>query len=255
MQILNAAPLAEMEMVDTPLTRFPSGPNNSLWARTTWSSTGIVKETLASNLFLGTITLRIREAICGTFVTGADLDSVWGFSNSTSRAFQTTRTRFASFLRMDGAWYLDRVAPLAIAAPNGASVSISAVRLYPASNLTVPMLTLSNDSLSNLMATNSLPRVDNFQWIRVEVDATGAAANVFAHHNGTRSPLFDDGSNGDRVAGDHTYSTSIYIGGATWKHLQFDAIDRTSITDPATPVVATVWDVLLTARYATDVYE
>ena len=247
--------LGETEMVDSPLTTFPNGIDNHNWARTSWILTSTAKETLTSNLFTGDLSLKISRKLCGDFVTADDLNALWAFSNSTSRRFQVIRTRYASFSRRDGAWYLNQVSPLSIAATEGATVGLTAVRIYPASNLSVALVSLSNANASNLMMTNQLPRIANFQWVRVEADAWGAFPIVFAHHNNTRYPLFDDGSSGDRSAGDKTFTASVYIGGATYKHIQFDVLDRPCITNARAPISSTTWDVSLVAYIITDVYE
>lgn len=69
-------------------------------------------------------------------------------------------------------------------------------------------------------------------------DAEGGAreTRVFLHHDGKREEMFDDGSNGDMIAGDGVFTREYEIGERPGvHHAAVDAIDAETFADETTP--------------------
>jgi hypothetical protein len=148
------------------------------------------------------------------------------------KAFVETATRRMKLARHGSKWELAGVSPLVIAAKNGkAGLDLTSVAVFRSGSAT-PAFGFDGDD-KVLKLDGEIPAFATGETLRVECDVTdkqGCQAFIYAHLVGasdrTRQQLYDDGTNGDRVADDGIYSGNFVLPATPGqRHIAIEVLD------------------------------
>ena len=186
----------------------------------------------------GIADVKVSHDIAGTFFIADEVGDVmvlWG------KPFEDLVTRYAQFTKKPLGWMLTAISPVEFALANGEeqTVFIEAFKAYSGDEL----IWEATEPASLYTVTSGLPIFTSGDEIRVEATVSNTSESgwepshfVFLHRPGphitgrrTRDIMFDDGTNGDLVAGDRIYTRIYTIGPCRGRH--FAAVD---IIDAAT---------------------
>jgi len=186
----------------------------------------------------GIADVKVSHDIAGTFFIADEVGDVmvlWG------KPFEDLVTRYAQFTKKTWGWKLTAISPVefALADGNMQTVFIDALRAYSGDELVWE----ATEPSTLYSVTEGLPTFTHGDEIRVETTVRNTSVSgwepsqfVFLHRPGphitgrrTRDIMFDDGTNGDLVAGDGTYTRLYTIGPCRGRH--FAAVD---VIDAAT---------------------
>ena len=189
----------------------------------------------------GVADVKVVHDIAGTFFIADEVDGVlilWG------KPFEDIVTRYAQFTRSSWGWRLTAISPVefALAESEQQTAFIDSVRAYSGDELVWE----ATDPATLFTVKEGLPVFTHGEEVRVEATVINTADNgwdppqfVFLHRPGpsisgrrTRDRMFDDGTNGDLVAGDGVYTRIYTIGPCRGRH--FAAVD---VIDAATFMV------------------
>jgi hypothetical protein len=186
----------------------------------------------------GIADVKVSHEIAGTFFIADDVGDalvLWG------KPFEDHVTRYAQFIRGSQGWTLSAISPVEFALANGKlqTVSIDSIRAFSGDELVWE----ATEPSTLFTVTAGLPTFIHGDEIRVEAAVSSSSESgwepsrfVFLHRPGphitgrrTRDIMFDDGTNGDLVAGDGIYTRLYTIGPCRGRH--FAAVD---VIDAAT---------------------
>jgi hypothetical protein len=199
----------------------------------------------------GIADVKVVHDIAGTFFIADEIDDIlvlWG------KPFEDLVTRYAQFIKKPWGWTLSAISPVEFALANGdqQSVFIDAVRAYSGDEL----IWEATDPSTLYTVKEGLPIFTHGDEIRVETTVSSTSESawepsrfVFLHRPGphitgrrTRDIMFDDGTNGDLVAGDGTYTRLYTIGPCQGRHFAaVDVIDAATFMELDAPYNSGAW--------------
>ncbi|UCF30606.1 MAG: hypothetical protein JSV26_11235 [bacterium] len=198
-----------------------------------------------------TATVTVTHFAAGGFHVARDIGRVlvlWGVP------LADTAVRHAEFVKKPWGWKLTAISPVDISLTDDPrqSVWISRIRVYSGGELV-----WSTDSPSSLYSVpEGIPTFLSGEEVLVEADIVRTddsvwtpAEFVFLHRPAhtilggmTRDLMFDDGTNGDAVAGDGTYSRTYTIGPHAGRHFAVvDVIDAAAFMEQDAPYNSGAW--------------
>jgi len=195
--------------------------------------------------------VKIIHDIAGTFFIADEVGDVmvlWG------KPFEDLVTRYAQFTRKTWGWKLTAISPVefALADKEKQTVFIDALRAYSGDELVWE----ATEPSTLYSVTEGLPTFTHGDDIRVETTVSSTSESswqpsrfVFLHRPGphltgrrTRDVMFDDGTNGDRVAGDGVYTRMYTIGPCRGRHFAaVDVIDAATFMELDAPYNSGAW--------------
>jgi len=199
----------------------------------------------------GIADVKISHDIAGTLFIADEVNDIlvlWG------KPFEDLVTRYATFTNSPLGWKLTAISPVEFALKDGAqqTVFINSLRAYSGSDLVWE----ASQPSRLYTVPEGLPRFTHGEEIRVEAGVVNTAGSawepsqfVFIHRPGphisgrrTRGLMFDDGTNGDLVAGDGTYTRTYTIGPCRGRHFAaVDVIDAATFTALDAPYNSGAW--------------
>jgi len=203
------------------------------------------------NIENGIANVKVSHDIAGTFFIADEVGDVlvlWG------KPFEDLVTRYARFTKEPRGWKLSAISPVEFALANGEeqTVYIEAFKAYSGDELVWE----ATDPASLYTLTSGLPIFTSGDEIRVEATISNTSESgwepsqfVFLHRPGphitgrrTRDIMFDDGTNGDLVAGDGIYTRVYTIGPCRGRHFAaVDAIDAATFMELEAPYNSGAW--------------
>lgn len=241
--------LKETDIKDATSTTVSGAPSPTYtgWARSSWEIASTTKDVVSSDPGSGLATIKITRNITGSLKIATNWTNFTTGTLLGTKSFSMTKTRYATFEKSRGKWSLTQ-ASYAVASSASPTLNITKVVIYASSNSTTPIQTITADTMTNLNKLSTMLTLPNFTTLRAEVTVSansGVTPLVYLHHAERRTIMYDDGTTGDTTSGDKVYSTYFYVGGATFKHIHFDAIDQATINNPSdTSYNSVVWNVI-----------
>ncbi|UCG38109.1 MAG: hypothetical protein JSV00_07855 [bacterium] len=189
--------------------------------------------------------------VAGTFFIA---DEVGGTMVLWGKPFEDLVTRHASFEKTSSGWVLSAVSPVefALADADLQTVFIRGLRAYVGEELVWETV----DPAALFSVPEGIPTFSRGDQVRVEASIANASDPgweppqfVFLHHPGHRTDgrrsrdlMFDDGTNGDVLAGDGVYTRVYTIGPCGGRHFAaVDVIDSTTFMVADAPYNSTAW--------------
>jgi hypothetical protein len=189
--------------------------------------------------------------VAGTFYiadTTGDALYLWG------KPFEDMVTRHAEFLKTAKGWILTAISPVqfTLAESNIQTVAIEAVRAFSGDELVWE----ATDPSTLYTVTEGLPIFTHGDEIRVEATVSNSSGAgwepdsfVFLHRPGphisgrrNRDLMFDDGTNGDMVAGDGVFTRVYTVGPCRGRHFAaVDVIDSATFMEIEAPYNSVAW--------------
>lgn len=199
----------------------------------------------------GIADVKVTHDIAGTIFIADDVGDVmvlWG------KPFEDLVTRYAQFTKKPWGWMLTAISPVEFALANGEeqTVFIEAFKAYSGDEL----IWEATEPASLYTVTSGLPIFTSGDEIRVEATVSNTYESgwepsqfVFLHRPGphitgrrTRDIMFDDGTNGDLVAGDRIYTRMYTIGPCRGRHFAaVDVIDAATFMKLEAPYNSGAW--------------
>ena len=199
----------------------------------------------------GIADVKVSHDIAGTFFIADEVGDVlvlWG------KPFEDLVTRYARFTKEPRGWKLSAISPVEFALAKGEeqTVFIEAFKAYSGDEL----IWEATEPASLYTVTSGLPIFTSGDEIRVEATVSNTSESewepsqfVFLHRPGphitgrrTRDIMFDDGTNGDLVAGDGIYTRMYTIGPCRGRHFAaVDVIDAATFMKLEAPYNSGAW--------------
>jgi hypothetical protein len=229
------------------------GPSYTGWARTEWRVATNRREVLSSEPASGLATVRHTRSIAGVLKIASNWSAFVGGSNLATKTFAMDKVRYLSAEKSGRTWKVTGLS-YAVASSANAGVGISEVKVYDAASGGNLVQTIDAAAMATVMKKGEIKTLPDATTVRVEVKVTRASSStvplVYLHHAGRRAILFDDGTNGDSVAGDLTYVGTFWVGRSEYKQAHIDVIDQATINDLAATnnYSSVVWNLVFKGR-------
>ena len=199
----------------------------------------------------GIADVKVVHDVAGTLFIADDIEDtldLWG------KPFEDLVTRYARFTKRAWGWTLTAISPVefALAEGNEQSVFVDAVRAYSGDELVWE----AKEPSVLYSVPNGIPKFTQGDEIRVEADVVYTGQGewdppqfVFLHRPGphitgrrTRDVMYDNGTGGDLVANDGTYTRVYTIGPCRGRHFAaVDVIDATTFMELESPYNSGAW--------------
>ena len=247
-----AAAQAQLYEGQMPLAAFTTEPGTAELPRFWWrGDLERLGKTVDIHIENNVADVKVVHDIAGTFFIADNVDDIlvlWG------KPFQDYVTRYARFTKKPWGWTLTAISPVefALADSTRQTVFVEGIRAYTGDELVWE----ATDAAGLHTVREGLPILTHDTDVRVEADIISTSDNgwepshfVFLHRPGphqsgrrTRDLMFDDGTNGDLVAGDGTYTRIYTVGPCRGRHFAaVDVIDAATFMELYAPYNSGAW--------------
>lgn len=168
------------------------------------------------------------------------------------KPFHDTLTRHAELIKGFDGWQLSRISPLDISLTDPAQQTVHIQWVRASVNDKIVWVALSSSQLFDV--PEGLPTFSPGTEVLVEAEVSNSNNStcaqdsfVFLHHPGgligrARDLMVDDGTYGDKVAGDEIFSRTYIIGPSIGRHFAtVDVIDAETFADENAPYNSAAW--------------